>query len=105
MQKKYEKYMKKCINLANLSQGKVSPNPLVGAVVLDKSGQFAGCGRHEKYGEAHFVYAGGVMSNSIIRERLSGMFNCSFAEPDMSCDNAVGTAYLAYRSLLKQENL
>ncbi len=63
------------------------------------------CAYLDKYGDAHFVYAGGVMSNSIIRERLSGTFNCSFAEPDMSCDNAVGTAYLAYRSQLKQENL
>lgn len=53
MQKIYEKYMKKCIALANCSQGFVSPNPLVGAVVLDKDGNFAGSGRHEKYGELH----------------------------------------------------
>ena len=53
MQKIYKKYMRKCINLAKLSLGKVAPNPLVGAVVLDKNGNFAGCGRHEKYGHAH----------------------------------------------------
>ena len=49
----YEKYMRKCIALAKKSQGFVSPNPLVGAVVLDKNGNLIGEGRHEKYGEAH----------------------------------------------------
>ncbi len=53
MQKFYEKYMKKCIALAKKGEGKVSPNPLVGAVVLDKNGNIAGYGWHKKYGEAH----------------------------------------------------
>lgn len=53
MQKFYEKYMKKCITLAIKGEGKVSPNPLVGAVVLDKNGNIAGYGWHKKYGEAH----------------------------------------------------
>lgn len=51
--KTYEKYMKKCISLAKKSEGFVSPNPLVGAVVLDKNGEICGWGRHEHYGEAH----------------------------------------------------
>ena len=33
---RYEKYMQKCLELAKLGAGKVSPNPLVGCVVLDK---------------------------------------------------------------------
>lgn len=45
--------MQKCIDLAKLGEGKVSPNPLVGAVVLDKEGFVAGEGYHKKYGEAH----------------------------------------------------
>ena len=49
----YEKYMKKCISLAKKSEGNVSPNPLVGAVVLDKNGEICALGRHEKYGQAH----------------------------------------------------
>ncbi len=49
-----------------------------------------------EYGELPLVYAGGVMSNSIIRNRIQSKFNASFAEPDFSCDNAAGTAYLAY---------
>ena len=46
------------------------------------------------HGDAHFVFAGGVMSNSIIKAKLSANLDCSFAEPSMSADNAVGIAYL-----------
>jgi N6-L-threonylcarbamoyladenine synthase len=53
--------------------------------------------------DAHFVFAGGVMSNSIIKKRLSEKLNASFAEPAFSCDNAVGTAYLAYREYFSRE--
>ena len=52
----------------------------------------------EKFGKTHFVYAGGVMSNSIIKQMLKEKFDCSFAEPAMSADNAVGIAYLAKRA-------
>lgn len=48
-----EKYMLRCLALAKKSEGFVSPNPLVGAIVLDKNGNLAGEGRHERYGEAH----------------------------------------------------
>lgn len=48
-----EKYMKKCFSLAKKGMGKVSPNPMVGAVVLDKNGEFISCGYHKKYGQAH----------------------------------------------------
>lgn len=53
MIKYYEKFMRKCISLAKKGEGHVSPNPLVGAVVLDKNGDVAGFGWHKKYGEAH----------------------------------------------------
>lgn len=49
----HEKYMQRCIKLAKLGEGKVSPNPLVGSVVLDKDGNAVAEGFHEKYGEAH----------------------------------------------------
>lgn len=49
----YEKYMKRCMALAKKGEGFVSPNPLVGAVILDKNGVVAGYGWHKKYGEAH----------------------------------------------------
>ena len=53
-------------------------------------------GIREKYGELPFVYAGGVMSDSIIRDRLSSSFDCVFAKPEFSSDNAAGTAVLAF---------
>lgn len=53
MLKTYKKYMEKAITLAKKGEGKVSPNPLVGAVVLDKDGNLAGYGFHKKYRDAH----------------------------------------------------
>lgn len=50
----------------------------------------------DNYGDLPFVYAGGVMSDSIIREKLCSRFDCLFAKPEFSCDNAAGTAALAY---------
>ena len=49
------------------------------------------------FGESEFVFAGGVMSNSIIKNNLRCKFNASFAEPALSADNAVGIAYLALK--------
>ena len=49
----YEKYMKICIQLARQGEGKVSPNPLVGCVVLNKNGEEISRGFHSKYGENH----------------------------------------------------
>ena len=51
------------------------------------------------YGRVPFVFAGGVMCNSIIKARLSARFDAVFAEPAMSADNAVGTAALTLRAL------
>lgn len=48
-----EFFMKKCLELASLSEGRVSPNPLVGCVIVNDNGEIIAQGRHEKYGEAH----------------------------------------------------
>jgi len=45
--------MKKCLKLALKGEGNVSPNPLVGCVVLDKNGNEISIGYHKKYGENH----------------------------------------------------
>jgi len=45
--------MKQCIILAQKGEGKTSPNPLVGCIVLDRNGVIVSCGYHEKYGEFH----------------------------------------------------
>lgn len=44
------------------------------------------------------LFVGGVMSNSIIRSKLSKKYNCFFAKPEFSCDNACGIAELTRRS-------
>ena len=46
------KYMRRCFELARLGAGSVSPNPMVGAVVVC-NGEVIGEGWHRKYGEAH----------------------------------------------------
>ena len=47
-------------------------------------------------GNLPVVYAGGVMSDKLIKNQLENKFTCSFALPEFSCDNAAGTAILAY---------
>ena len=49
----YEKYMKICTQLARMGEGKTSPNPLVGCVILDKDGNQISTGFHARYGENH----------------------------------------------------
>lgn len=44
--------MQRALDLAQLSRGSVSPNPLVGCVIVHNN-IIIGEGRHEKYGEAH----------------------------------------------------
>ena len=50
----------------------------------------------EKYGKLPVLFAGGVMSDSIIKEELNKKFDAYFAQPAFSADNASGTAYLCY---------
>lgn len=47
-----EKYMRRCIELALLGAGRVSPNPMVGAVIVHKD-IIIGEGYHENYGHPH----------------------------------------------------
>jgi N6-L-threonylcarbamoyladenine synthase len=51
----------------------------------------------EKYGSMPVVYAGGVMSNKIIKNSFEEKYNAVFAEPVFSSDNAAGIAYLCFR--------
>lgn len=46
------KYMARCIQLARNGMGNVSPNPMVGAVLVHND-KIIGEGYHRKYGEAH----------------------------------------------------
>lgn len=51
----------------------------------------------EKYGEFPLVFAGGVMSDVLIRDRIISRFHgANFAAPEFSCDNAAGVAIFGY---------
>ncbi len=47
-----EKFMRRAIELARFGMGNVSPNPMVGSVIVH-DGKIIGEGYHRKYGEAH----------------------------------------------------
>ncbi len=54
------------------------------------------------YGNIKILFAGGVMSNRIIRECLTDKFgDVYFASPEFSTDNACGVALLARKKFLK----
>jgi len=48
----HEQYMQRCLELAALGIGSVSPNPMVGAVIVHE-GKIIGEGYHQQYGQAH----------------------------------------------------
>ncbi|WP_113661182.1 bifunctional diaminohydroxyphosphoribosylaminopyrimidine deaminase/5-amino-6-(5-phosphoribosylamino)uracil reductase RibD [Pedobacter nanyangensis] len=48
----HEFYMQRCLELAVMGMGSVSPNPMVGCVIVHES-QIIGEGYHQKLGEAH----------------------------------------------------
>lgn len=48
----HEQYMQRCIELAELGAGNVSPNPMVGAVIVHED-NIIGEGFHQRYGQAH----------------------------------------------------
>ena len=49
----HKRHIARCLELAALAEGRTSPNPMVGAVVVDSNGMVVGEGYHERYGEAH----------------------------------------------------
>lgn len=52
MYQHHEKYMRRCLDLAKLGQGKVSPNPMVGAVIVVND-KIIGEGYHQEFGGPH----------------------------------------------------
>lgn len=94
-------------NLATQLYQKTNDKPLVCAYTLDfigKSLEKITENLREDLGGAPIVYAGGVMSNSIIKERLNSKFeNVYFATPEFSSDNASGIALLAREQYLIEE--
>lgn len=58
-----------------------------------------------EFGKQPVVYAGGVMSNRLIKEVLQKRFHGHFAPPEFSADNAAGVALLAERMHQMQNEL
>lgn len=54
-----------------------------------------------RFGKLPVLYAGGVMSNRIIRDYIKSRYDAHFAEPAFSCDNAAGTALLCREAYFK----
>lgn len=52
-------------------------------------------GLRREYGNLPLVFAGGVMSDGILRRALTEKYGACFAEPAFSADNAAGAAVLA----------
>jgi N6-L-threonylcarbamoyladenine synthase len=91
-------------NVATRLYDETGDKALVSAFVLDFVGRTLDAlstAYTEQFGKTEFVYAGGVMCNSIIKKMLSQGRTAYFAEPAMSSDNAVGTAALTLAQYLK----
>ncbi|MBP5246066.1 MAG: hypothetical protein J6036_06395 [Clostridia bacterium] len=54
------------------------------------------------YGEKPVLFVGGVMSNTVIRRELESLKDVFFASPELSSDNACGTALLCERVFEKE---
>ena len=80
--KRDEYFMRTALELALQGRGWVSPNPVVGAVIVNESGQIIGQGYHERYGDLH-------------AER-NALKNCK--EPPAARPRAVGPAVGSYQS-------
>ena len=80
---------------------------LVSAFVLDfisKTIEKLTVNLRNQYPNEQIIYAGGVMSNSIIQENIKSKFsNVYFAAPEFSSDNASGTALLTRTKFLNKE--
>lgn len=59
----------------------------------------------EKHGNMPVLYAGGVMSNRIMRSELGSHFDARFAEPEFSADNAAGVALLARLKMIEESGI
>lgn len=65
----HEFYMRRCLELAKHGFGNVSPNPLVGSVIV-RNNQIIGEGYHKKYGQAHAEVnaINSVSNHSLLKE-------------------------------------
>lgn len=67
-----EKYMWRALQLARLGEGLVSPNPMVGAVIVAADGSIIGEGYHHQYGGPHAEVCAVKSVREKDRHRLAG---------------------------------
>jgi len=90
-------------NMAYKLYEQTHDKPLVAAFVFDYVGRAISAlieSYEAEYGKSSFVFAGGVMSNTIVKGIVSEGGDRAFAEPELSRDNAVGIAELCRRKQL-----
>lgn len=93
-------------NIANKLLDGGAETGAVAAFVFDFIGRTLvsmGEDMEKKYGRTHVLFAGGVMSNKLMRERLSARFSAFFAEPEFSSDNAAGVALLCRKAFFSKK--
>lgn len=94
-------------NIAIKLLEKTNDKSLVSAFTLDfisKTIEKLTMNLREKYPNEQIIYAGGVMSNSIIQCNIRAKFsNVYFATPEYSSDNASGIALLTRMKYLNKE--
>ncbi len=93
LQNKAEKLYKETENKALVSAFAFD---FIGRTILQMSQNF-----RAEFGNLPVLYAGGVMSNTYIKNILSTQEEVYFAKPQFSADNAAGTAFLAYLTAQK----
>lgn len=95
--------------LENLAEGvysKTQSKELTSAFVFEYVAETLGKltdNLRKEYPDIPVIYAGGVMSNKIIKSRLAVRDNVYFAAPQFSADNAAGVALLCRRRHLQEK--
>lgn len=94
-------------NIAGKLFDKTQNKELVSALTIDfinKTISKLTVNLRKKYPNEQIIYAGGVMSNSIIKENIKSRFsNVYFATPEYSSDNASGIALLTRTKYINKE--
>ena len=95
-------------NISKELYSKTNDKSLVAAVVFDFICRTL-CKMTEQvfavYGKMPVLFAGGVMSNKIMRNEISRKFEAYFAEPEFSADNAAGVALIARMKYIRDKEM
>ncbi|MCA9037411.1 MAG: bifunctional diaminohydroxyphosphoribosylaminopyrimidine deaminase/5-amino-6-(5-phosphoribosylamino)uracil reductase RibD, partial [Planctomycetaceae bacterium] len=86
-----EAVMRYAIEIAGRGEGLVEPNPMVGAVIVDRDRRLVSCGYHQKFGQAHaevnaIAAATGCCRNAVLFVTLEP---CSHHGKTPPCADAV----------------